>query len=101
MQFLAQVFITSPLQITKAILIEQSKNVWEYQKQGIIRAAYSTSKPTDDRYDEIFIFEAESIDRVREILSTLALIRRGLANSTVTPMNPYKPHAQGYFCPRS
>lgn len=100
MQFLAQVFITS-LQITKDALIEQSKNVWDYQKQGIIRAAYSISKSADDRYDEIFILEAASIDRAREVISSLALVRRGLANSTVTPMTPYKAHNQGYFCPKS
>ncbi|MBL8150228.1 MAG: hypothetical protein JNN15_09920 [Blastocatellia bacterium] len=101
MQFLAQVFITSPLEVTNAILIQQSKNVWDYQKQGIIRAAYSISKPEDDTYDEIFILEAASIDRAREVISSLPLISRGLANSRVTPMNPYKPHNKGYFCPRS
>jgi hypothetical protein len=95
MQFLVAITLTSSA--SEEVRKEHAADIWGYQKLGTIRTVYTTPSPFKPG-NEILIFEASSIDKVRELVSELTFVRAGLASGTVTPLSAYLNYNE-YFCP--
>ncbi|MBL8150229.1 MAG: hypothetical protein JNN15_09925 [Blastocatellia bacterium] len=95
MQFL--VVITLNSSANEEVRKEHAADIWGYQKTGVIRTVYTTPSPFKPG-NEVLIFEAPGIDKLRELVSGLTFVRKGLANGTVTPLSAYLNYNE-YFCP--
>ena len=59
--------------------------VWDYYKKGIIREIYFRG----DKTRAILMLECENVEKAKEILSTLPLVKENLISFEIIPLVPY------------
>jgi hypothetical protein len=59
--------------------------VWDYYKKGVIREIYFRG----DKTSAILIMECENVEKAKEILSTLPLVKENLITFEIIPLAPY------------
>ena len=70
---------------TDAILREEAARAWALQQEGVIREMYFRA----DRQSAVFVLECQSIEKARDVLSTLPLVRDGLIGFDIIPLTSY------------
>jgi hypothetical protein len=63
----------------------EARRVWELYQVGIIREMYFRQEKTD----AVLVLECASVAEVREVLSTLPLVREKLIDFEIIPLVPY------------
>ncbi len=71
-------------------LKEEAVRVWELYRQGIIRDIWFRA----DRCEAVVMLECSDINKAREYLDTLPLVRNGLISFEVVPLAPYSGFAR-------
>lgn len=63
----------------------EAARAWELYKEGIFRELYFRS----DQHTAVLVLECPGVQEAREVLSSLPLVREGLIEFEILPLEPY------------
>jgi hypothetical protein len=73
----------------RPFLVAETKKVWEFYQEGLIREIYFT-----ENNDAILILEADDKEEAFGILKQLPLVQNNLIEFTINEMHPYRGYAR-------